>query len=91
MNLSGFQWCENLKCFSLCRSQPVQNAKVTKEPYPKTVIRAMDKDISNHIAWDNWEKWNECMSKYFTQDMIYDTNYFDGTNKIMGNGTGIRR
>jgi len=72
------------------RSQPVQNAKVTKEPYPKTVIRAMDKDISNHIAWDNWEKWNECMSKYFTQDMIYDTNYFDGTNKIMGNGTGIR-
>ena len=62
-----------------------------KEPYPKIVIRAMDKDISNHIAWDNWEKWNECMSKYFTQDMIYDTNYFDGTNKIMGNGTGIRR
>ena len=51
----------------------------------------MDKDISNHIAWDNWEKWNECMSKYFTQDMIYDTNYFDGTNEIMGNGTGIRR
>jgi len=60
------------------------------EPYPKIVIRAMDKDISSHIAWDDWDKWNEIFSKYFTQDMIYDTNYFDGTNKVMGNGTGIR-
>ena len=64
---------------------------MTKEPYPKIVIRAMDIDISNHIAWDNWEKWNKCMSKYFTQDMIYDTNYFDGTNNVMGNGTGLKR
>ena len=31
------------------------------------------------------------MAKYFTQDMVYDTNYFDGTNKYMGNGTGIWR
>ena len=48
----------------------------------------MDKDISNHIAWDNWEKWNECMSKYFTQDMIYDTNW--SPDNTMNNSTGIR-
>ena len=51
----------------------------------------MDKEISNHIAWDNWPKWSQLMGEYFTQDMIYDTNYFDGTNQYFGNGTGIRR
>ena len=68
-----------------------QKQKAYSEPYTKTLIRAMDKAISNHIAWDDWPKWNEIFSKYFTQDMIYDTNYFDGTNHQFGNGTGIRR
>ena len=61
------------------------------DPYAKTVVHAMDMEISNHIAWDNWPKWSELMAKYFTQDMVYDTNYFDGTNNYMGNGTGIWR
>ena len=29
------------------------------------------------------------MSQYFTEDMVYDTNYFDGTNQLLGNGTGL--
>ena len=68
-----------------------QKQKAYSEPHTKTVIRAMDKEISNHVAWDDWTKWNEIFSKYFTQDMVYDTNYFDGTNHQLGNGTGIRR
>ena len=61
------------------------------DPYAKVLVHAMDKEISDHIAWDNWPKWSQLMAKYFTQDMVYDTNYFDGTNKYMGNGTGIWR
>jgi predicted ester cyclase len=67
-----------------------QKQKAYSEPHTKTVIRAMDKEISDHVAWDDWTKWNEIFTKYFTQDMIYDTNYFDGTNHQLGNGTGIR-
>lgn len=61
------------------------------DPPAKVIIRAMDKDISNHIAWDDWPSWSAMMEKFFTKDMIYDTNYFDGTNNILGNGTGLRR
>lgn len=61
------------------------------DPAAKVVIRAMDKDISNHIDWDDWPTWSAIMRKFFTTDMIYDTNYFDGTNNILGNGTGLRR
>ena len=68
-----------------------QKQKAYSEPHTKTVIRAMDKEISDHVDWDDWTKWNEIFTKYFTQDMIYDTNYFDGTNHQLGNGTGIRR
>ena len=61
------------------------------EPYAKVVIRAMDKDISNHVDWNDYITWSALMAKFFSQDMIYDTNYFDGTDTYLGNGTGIRR
>ena len=50
----------------------------------------MDEAIKDHVAWDDWEQWGAIMAQFFTQDMIYDTNYYDGTNVFMGNGTGIR-
>ena len=31
------------------------------------------------------------MAQFFTEDMVYDTNYFDGNDEFMGNGTGILR
>ena len=31
------------------------------------------------------------MAEFFTEDMVYDTNYFDENNEFMGNGTGILR
>ena len=64
---------------------------VNSDPHAKEVIRAMDKAISDHVAWNDWSKWSQIMGQYFTQDMVYDTNYFDGNNKYLGNGTGIRR
>ena len=60
-------------------------------PHTKEVIEAMDKDIMDHTMWDQWPEWGERMSNYFADDMVYDTNYYDGTNTFMGNGTGIRR
>ena len=57
------------------------------DPLAKEVIRAMDEVISDHVEWDNWEEWSKIMAKYFTADMIYDTNWSpDGT---MNNSTGI--
>ena len=58
------------------------------DPLAKEVIRAMDEVISDHVEWDNFEAWTEIMAKYFTADMIYDTNWSpDGT---MNNSTGIQ-
>ena len=50
-----------------------------REPTAKKVIRAMDKAISDHVAWNDWPKWSSIMAEYFTEDMVYDTNYFDGS------------
>ena len=51
-------------------------------------IRAMDKVIADHVEWDNWEKWSEIMAEYFTEDMIYDTNW--SPDDTMNNSTGIQ-
>jgi len=58
------------------------------DPIAKCVIRAMDKIIADHVAWDDWEAWEELMLKFFTPDMIYDSNY--SPNSDLGNSTGIR-
>jgi len=57
------------------------------DPLAKEVIRAMDKVIADHVEWDNWEKWSEIMAEYFTEDMIYDTNW--SPDNTMNNSTGI--
>jgi len=59
------------------------------DPKAKCVIRAMDKVISDHVAWNNWTAWEEIMGKFFTQDMIYDSNF--APNDDLGNSTGIRQ
>jgi len=58
------------------------------DPKAKCVIRAMDKVISDHIAWDDWEAWEKLMLQFFTEDMIYDSNCTP--NDELGNSTGIR-
>jgi len=63
---------------------------VNADPKAKEAIRGMLDAICDHLAWDDWEVWNDIMLQYFREDMVYDTNYYDGTNEFMGNGTGIR-
>lgn len=58
------------------------------DPKAKCVIRAMDDVIADHIAWDDWEAWEKLMLQFFTEDMIYDSNY--SPNSDLGNSTGIR-
>ena len=60
---------------------------VQADPLAKEVIRAMDKVISDHVEWDNWDKWSEIMAEFFTSDMIYDTNW--SPDDTMNNSTGI--
>ena len=33
------------------------------DPHSKEVIRAMDKIISKHISWNDWDEWNALMQK----------------------------
>ena len=33
----------------------------------KCVIRAMDKVISDHVAWDDWTAWEKIMKVFFTE------------------------
>jgi len=58
------------------------------DPKAKCVIRAMDEKISNRVAWNNKTEWVNIMKEFFTEDMIYDTNYNPIENQ-MNNGTGI--
>ena len=57
------------------------------DPLAKEVIRAMDEIIADHISWDDWEAWSKLMEQFFTQDMIYDTNW--SPDNTMNNSTGI--
>ena len=63
-------------------------AHAMADPLAKEVIRAMDEVIADHVAWDDWEKWSEIMAEYFTEDMIYDTNW--SPDDTMNNSTGIQ-
>jgi len=58
------------------------------DPKAKCVIRAMDQVIMDGVAWDNFVEWEKIMKQFFTEDMIYDSNY--SPNEHLGNSTGIR-
>ena len=60
---------------------------VRADPLAKEVIRAMDKVISDHVEWDNWDEWGKIMAEFFVADMIYDTNW--SPDDTMNNSTGI--
>ena len=45
------------------------------DPHSKEVIRAMDKIISKHISWNDWDKWNELMQKVAKKLQIFRDTY----------------
>ena len=58
------------------------------DPKAKCVIREMDDMIANRVAWDNKTAWIAIMEQFFTEDMIYDTNYNPNQDEL-NNSTGI--
>merc|ERR1719187_335610 len=58
------------------------------DPKAKCVIREMDDMIANRVAWDNKTAWIAIMEQFFTEDMIYDTNY-NPNEEELNNSTGI--
>jgi len=72
----------------ICALLILFTAHTMADPLAKEVIRAMDEVIADHVAWDDWEKWSEIMAEYFTEDMIYDTNW--SPDDTMNNSTGIQ-
>merc|ERR1712002_189123 len=54
----------------------------------KCITAGMNNIITDHIAWDDWEGWNEVMQDFWTEDMIYDSNWTP--NGDFSNNTGLR-
>jgi len=54
----------------------------------KCVTAGMNSIITDHIAWDDWEAWYEVMKDFWTEDMIYDSNWTP--NGDFSNNTGLK-
>ena len=54
----------------------------------KCIIDGMLNVITEHIAWDDWEAWYGVMKEFWTEDMIYDSNWTP--NGYFSNNTGLR-
>ena len=59
------------------------------DPKAKCVIRAMDQVFMDLDpgAWDNKTSWLEVLSQFYTEDMVYDTNYTP--NDDLNNSTDL--
>jgi len=57
-------------------------------PRSKCVIDGMSVVIVDHVAWDDWPAWSEIMQNFFTEDMVYDSNWTP--NGDFSNSTGLR-
>jgi len=57
-------------------------------PRTKCVIDGLTAAIVDHVEWDNWPQWSEIMRNFFTEDMIYDSNWTP--NQDFGNSSSIR-
>ena len=44
---------------------------ISADPLAKEVIRAMDKVISDHVEWDNWEAWSKIMEEVKNYCLYY--------------------
>ena len=80
-----------LKVFCLYSVFVILNLEsISADPLAKEVIRAMDKVISDHVEWDNWEAWSKIMEevKYclINQTKLYLSNckisFFSSSLKI---------
>ena len=60
-----------------------------KDPKAKCVIRAMDKVFMDldYANWENKTFWVEILSEFYTEDMVYDTNYTP--NSDLNNSTDL--
>jgi len=54
----------------------------------KCITDGMLTIISDHIAWDDWEAWYGVMKDFWTEDMIYDSNWTP--NGDFCNNTGLK-
>merc|ERR1711915_50934 len=57
-------------------------------PRSKCVIDGLTAVIVHQVAWDDWEAWYPLMQNFFTEDMVYDSNWTP--NGDFSNNTGIR-
>jgi len=57
-------------------------------PRSKCIIDGMLNVITDHIAWDDWEGWSGVMKEFWTEDMVYDSNWTP--NGDFSNNTGLR-
>ena len=60
-----------LKFFCLCSIFVIFKLEsISADPLAKEVIRAMDKVISDHVEWDNWEAWSKIMEEVLYYHLV---------------------
>lgn len=65
-----------------------ENCEALGNPKAKCIIDGMLNVIFEHIAWDDWEGWYEIMKDFWTEDMVYDSNWTP--NGHFSNNSGIQ-
>ena len=55
---------------------------ISADPLAKEVIRAMDKVISDHVEWDNWEAWSKIMEEVKFCLINYSKSYLSNCKFI---------
>jgi len=93
VNRPTFGWHEQQRS-GVTQKAPVASARGGTDlpgtlPLSKQIIRAMDDLISNHIDTFDWDAWSTLMEPFWTEDMIYDTNWCD-TQDVLGNSSGLQ-
>jgi len=65
-----------------------ESCRALGNPRAKCIINGMLEVISKHIAWDDWEAWYEVMKDFWTEDMVYDSNWTP--NGDFSNNSGLQ-
>jgi len=74
--------------FSPIQGFDTENCEALGTPKVKCIVNGMLEVITQHIAWDDWESWYEVMREFWTEDMVYDSNWTP--NGQFSNNSGLQ-
>ena len=71
-----------------CLCVDTEECQALGNPQAKCIIDGMLEVIEDHVAWDDWDAWYEIMKEFWTEDMVYDSNWTP--NGDFSNNSGLQ-